>query len=154
MSEMVFTNSAGFGARAAALVIDFALLAVTQIFLFILLATWLFSEVIHSAPLVILALLSSYVILFFVSFIFLHMFYFTLFHACSGQTIGKMILGIRVVTEDKKQVSPAVAFLRWVGCILSFIPFGSGFLWSAVDKDHCAWHDRLAQTRVVSAEMT
>jgi len=30
----------------------------------------------------------------------------------------------------------------------------SGFLWSAVDKDHCAWHDRLAQTRVVSAEMT
>ncbi len=114
----------------------------------------LFSEVIHFAPLVILTLLSSSVVLFFVSFIFLHMFYFTLFHACSGQTIGKMILGIRVVTEDNKQVSPAFAFLRWVGYILSFIPFASGFLWSAVDKDHCTWHDRLAQTRVVSAEMT
>jgi uncharacterized RDD family membrane protein YckC len=154
MSEMIFTNIAGFGARAVALVIDFALLAATHIFLFILLAGWLFSEVIHFAPLVILTLLSSSVVLFFVSFIFLHMFYFTLFHACSGQTIGKMILGIRVVTEDNKQVSPAFAFLRWVGYILSFIPFASGFLWSAVDKNHCTWHDRLAQTRVVSAEMT
>ncbi len=99
MSEMVFANIAGFGARAVALVIDFALLAATQIFLFILLAGSLFSEVIHFAPLVILTLLSSFVVLFFVSFIFLHMFYFTLFHAWSGQTIGKMIMGIRVVTE-------------------------------------------------------
>jgi uncharacterized RDD family membrane protein YckC len=147
-------NYANFGARAMALAIDFVLLAATQIFLFFILADWLFNEVLHLEPLAILVLCSSYLVVFPLSFIFLHMFYFILFHALSGQTIGKMIMGIRVVTKDNKQVSPAVAFLRWTGYILSFLPLASGFLWSAVDKDHCAWHDRLAQTRVVSAEMT
>jgi uncharacterized RDD family membrane protein YckC len=80
--------------------------------------------------------------------------YFTLFHAWLGQTIGKMLMGIKVVTNDNKFISPAMAFLRWSGYILSFAPLAAGFLWAAVDKDQCAWHDRLAQTRVVSAEMT
>ena len=82
------------------------------------------------------------------------MIYFIIFHAWSGQTIGKMIMGIRVVTKDNKLIPTSVAFLRWTGYILSILPLASGFLWSVVDKDHCAWHDRLAQTRVVSAEMT
>jgi len=154
MSVPVIANTANFGARAVALAIDFALLAATQIFLFLLLASWLLNDVIHLEPLTILTFFSSYLVVFFVSFIFLHMIYFTIFHAWSGQTIGKMIMGIRVVTKDNKQVSPSVAFLRWTGYILSFVPLATGFLWSAVDKDHCAWHDRLAQTRVVSAEMT
>ena len=154
MSVSVIANTANFGARAVALAIDFALLAATQIFLFLLLASWLLNDVIHLEPLTILTFFSSYLVVFFVSFIFLHMIYFTIFHAWSGQTIGKMIMGIRVVTKENKQVSPSVAFLRWTGYILSFVPLATGFLWSAVDKDHCAWHDRLAQTRVVSAEMT
>ena len=154
MSVPVNINSASFGARAVALAIDFIVLAAIYIFLFLLITGWLLTEVVHFEPLAILPLLFAYVVVFLTSFIFLHMFYFTLFHALSGQTIGKMIMGIRVVTRGNKQVSPAVAFLRWTGYILSFVPLASGFLWSAVDKDHCAWHDRLAQTRVVSAEMT
>jgi len=154
MAAPALTNDASFVARAIALVIDFLLLTATHIFLFLLLAGSLLDEVIHSGSLAILAVCSSYVIVFFVSFILLHLFYFTLFHAWSGQTIGKMVMGIRVVMQDNKQVSPAVAFLRWTGYILSFLPLASGFLWSAVDNDHCTWHDRLAQTRVVSAEMT
>ena len=154
MPGLVFMDTANFGARAVALVIDFVLIATTHLLLFFLLAGWLLNKVIYLELLAILILCSSYLIVFFVSFIFLHIVYFTLFHSLSGQTIGKMIMGIRVVTKDNKGVSPAVAFLRWAGYILSSIPLASGFLWSAVDKEHCAWHDRLAQTRVVSAEMT
>jgi uncharacterized RDD family membrane protein YckC len=154
MPGLVFMDTANFGARAVALVIDFVLIATMHLFLFFLLAGWLLNKVIYLELLAILILCFFYLIVFFVSFIFLHIVYFTLFHSLSGQTIGKMIMGIRVVTKDNKGVSPAVAFLRWAGYILSSIPLASGFLWSAVDKEHCAWHDRLAQTRVVSAEMT
>ena len=137
-----------------ALAIDFALLAVTQVFLFVLPACRLLDKAIHLDLLSILTVYTSYFVVFCASFVLLHMVYFILFHAWSGQTIGKMVMGIRVVSTENKEVSPAVAFLRWTGYILSFIPLATGFLWSAVDKDHCSWHDRLAQTRVVSAEMT
>jgi len=137
-----------------ALAIDIALLATMHIFLFLLLAGWLFHEMIHLELLAIIALCTSFILVFFASIIFLHMVYFTLLHAWFGQTIGKMIMGLRVVTAENMQISPAVAFLRWTGYILSLIPLAAGFLWSAVDKEHCAWHDRLAQTRVVPAEMT
>ena len=147
-------HTANFGARAMALIIDIVLLAATQIFLFFLSTVWFLHELIHFEALAIFTFLSSYILVFLVSFIFLHIFYFTLFHAWSGQTIGKMIMGIRVVTADNKQASPAVAFLRWAGYVLSLFPLAAGFLWTAVDKDHRAWHDRLAQTWVVSVEMT
>ena len=154
MSAPAFKDPVSFGARAVALAIDLVLLLAVHLFQFLLLAAWLFSEMTQFEPLAVLTLFSSYIVIFLSSFVFLHMFYFTLFHAVSGQTIGKMIMGIRVVTRDDKSLSPAVAFLRWTGYILSFVPLASGFLWSAVDKEHCAWHDRLAQTKVISAEMT
>jgi uncharacterized RDD family membrane protein YckC len=154
MSAPAFKDPVSFGARAVALAIDLVLLLAVHLFQFLLLAGWLFSEMTQFEPLAVLTLFSSYIVIFLSSFVFLHIFYFTLFHAVSGQTIGKMIMGIRVVTRDDKSLSPAVAFLRWTGYILSFVPLASGFLWSAVDKEHCAWHDRLAQTKVISAEMT
>ena len=154
MSGTIITNVASFSARAMALAIDFALLAATHLFLVLILAERLLQRIIPLDLSVILTALSSYVLVFFVSFVFLHLVYFTLFHAWGGQTIGKMIMGLRGVTDERGQVPPAVAFLRWTGYLLSFFPLAAGFLWSAVDKDHCAWHDRLSQTRVVPVEMT
>jgi hypothetical protein len=52
-------NYANFGARAMALAIDFVLLAATQIFLFFILADWLFNEVLHLEALAILVPFSS-----------------------------------------------------------------------------------------------
>jgi uncharacterized RDD family membrane protein YckC len=146
-------NSASFGSRAMALTIDFVLLEVIYFFLFILL-TAKFIQAAHFEPLTMAALFVLYLLVFFGSFIFLHMVYFTLFHAWSGQTIGKMVMGIKVVTHENKPASTSIAFLRWSGYILSIAPLATGFLWAAVDKDQCAWHDRLAQTRVISSEMT
>ena len=137
------------GARVMALAIDFILLVTIHLLLFILLAEKLIQGTHFDAP-ALFTLLILFLLLFSVSFLFLQMTYFTFFHAWSGQTIGKMVMGIRVVTNDNRLISPSVAFLRWSGYILSFVPLAIGFLWAVVDKDQCAWHDRLAQTRVIS----
>ena len=150
MSVQVYTNTASFGARVIAFVIDFVLLETIHNFLFILLVSNLIQAAL-TEPLTFLAFIVFCLFLFFVSFAFLHMAYFTLFHAWSGQTIGKMIMGIRVVPNDDELACPSVAFLRWSGYILSFFPLAIGFLWAAVDKDRRAWHDRLARTRVISS---
>ena len=153
MSEPVINNNASFVSRAMALTIDFVLLDIIYFFLFILL-TVQFIEAAHFEPLPLAALFILYLLVIWGSFIFLHMVYFTLFHAWSGQTIGKMVMGIKVVTHENKPASTSTSFLRWSGYILSAVPLATGFLWAAVDKDHFAWHDRLAQTRVISSEMT
>ncbi len=136
-----------------ALVIDSILLETIHFLLFILLARK-FLQVVYIEPLTMLTFFVLSLSVFSVSFLFLHMAYFTLFHAWQGQTIGKMIMGIKVVTNDNKLASPSASFLRWSGYILSLVPLATGFLWAAVDKDHCAWHDRLARTRVITVEMT
>lgn len=153
MSGSISANTANFGSRIMALAIDLVLLETVHLLLLVLLLGKL-APLASLEPAAIASLLVLYLSLFFLSFLFLHITYFTLFHAWFGQTIGKMIMGIKVVMLDNEPVSLAVAFLRWCGYILSLAPLGAGFLWAAVDRDQCAWHDRLAQTLVISTEMT
>lgn len=77
--------------------------------------------------------------------------YFWLMHAWQGQTVGKMVLGIRVETVQGEEVGPGLAFLRCLGFILSVLPFGLGLFWCLLDREKRAWHDHLAATRVVAA---
>lgn len=147
-------SSPGLAARGAALAIDLALLAAAEFFLLFLPALVFFAKALLHETAATLAALPLFAVLLLGGSALLHMAYFTLFHALAGQTIGKSILGLRVVSADSTVLSPGASFLRWTGYILSSVPLAAGFLWAAVDKDHCAWHDRLARTRVVSAEMT
>jgi len=75
--------------------------------------------------------------------------YFTLFHAWSGQTIGKMFLGLQVVSKTNCLVTLGTAFLRATGYLISALPAGAGFLWSVIDREQCGWHDKLADTHVI-----
>jgi uncharacterized RDD family membrane protein YckC len=80
--------------------------------------------------------------------------YFVLFTAAGGQTIGKMAAGIRVVNspgEAPARVSFRTAVVRAVACLGSALPLGAGFLLAVANDDRCAFHDRVADTRVVSA---
>jgi len=153
MSETVFPPT-NFSVRAVALAIDFFLLAVLHIFLSFFLAAGVIPEILLLEPLTVLSICFLFLGVSTAIFVFLHVVYFTVFHAWTGQTIGKMVMGIKVVSNSNGSIPPSVAFLRWTGYILSAIPLAAGFLWSAVDKDHCAWHDRLAETRVIAIEMT
>lgn len=76
--------------------------------------------------------------------------YFTILTGDSGQTLGKKLLGIKVVRIDGEKVGYDRAFVRSLGYMLSVF-FGTflGFLWALWDRKKQAWHDKIAGTRVV-----
>ena len=57
----------------------------------------------------------------------------------------------RLRIQDKNGNAPGVAAstIRFFVAILSWLPFGLGFLWQLWDKDHLTWHDRLSGTCLV-----
>jgi uncharacterized RDD family membrane protein YckC len=78
--------------------------------------------------------------------------YLLMFTAAGGQTIGKMMTGIRVVADDDEHagetLSVGQAFYREVLTVPSVLAFGAGFIPGLVGEQR-ALHDRLARTRVV-----
>ena len=77
--------------------------------------------------------------------------YLIAFVAASGQTIGKMAAGIRVIGDDGQRVDIGGAVLRATGCVLSLLTAGLGYLPAFVSADGRALQDRMSGTRVVSA---
>ena len=77
--------------------------------------------------------------------------YLVTFTAASGQTIGKMLSGIRVVYGEHDRVPFGHAVLRSVALLLCAIPAGLGLLPVFMDPERRGAHDRLAGTRVVPA---
>ncbi len=75
--------------------------------------------------------------------------YFTFWTGCSGQTLGKWALGLRVT--DRLGLYPigySRAFVRTLGYPLSLVFMGIGFLWIIEDRENRSWHDLISGTRV------
>ncbi len=68
-----------------------------------------------------------------------------------GQTIGKMLTGIRVARDDGRGVDMTGAVVRALGCLAIGATFGLAYLPVFFAGDHRGMHDRLAGTRVVVA---
>jgi uncharacterized RDD family membrane protein YckC len=69
-----------------------------------------------------------------------------------GQTLGKMMAGIRVVQwKSDASLDLGHAFLRTLMWGLLAVPVGLGFLTALFSRDHRGLHDRFAGTRVVRA---
>lgn len=75
--------------------------------------------------------------------------YLVSFTALGGQSLGKMLAGIRVLGRAGHQVGVGAASLRTVSLLLGLLPFGAGLLPALFDGERRALHDRLAGTRVV-----
>lgn len=75
--------------------------------------------------------------------------YFVAFTTAAGQTIGKMLAGIRVVTRDGGRVPLGIAIVRTAAMLVSLAPLGLGWAPAIVSRAMPALHDRLAGTRVV-----
>lgn len=72
----------------------------------------------------------------------------------NGQTLGKMVLGMRVIKKNGRRISVLDALLRNVfGYTISQI-FMLGYVWAALDRDRQAWHDKMAGTVVVEERKT
>lgn len=69
-----------------------------------------------------------------------------------GQTLGNKLMAIRVVREDKRQISIGTGFIRFIGYYVSFVILYLGFLWVLWDKKKQAWHDKIARTLVIKTD--
>jgi uncharacterized RDD family membrane protein YckC len=70
----------------------------------------------------------------------------------SGQTLGKMIAGIKVVAANSNSpLDVGQAIVRTLAWAVLAIPAGLGFLTAFLSGDRRGLHDRLAGTRVVRA---
>jgi uncharacterized RDD family membrane protein YckC len=81
--------------------------------------------------------------------VLLNMTYFTYFHGTIGQTPGKKLLGLKVIDITGKEMTLGIAFLRWVGYIISKLVLFLGFIWIAFDRRKQGWHDKIAGTCVI-----
>lgn len=66
-----------------------------------------------------------------------------------GTTIGGIVCDLKVVRIGGGPLDWASAIIRALGCFLSLVVAGLGFIWIAVDREHQAWHDKIAGTVVV-----
>lgn len=67
-----------------------------------------------------------------------------------GQTIGKRLVGIRVITLDGHRASAKqIAMRHLLGYPLSMLGAMLGFLWILWDPRQQGWHDKVARTRVI-----
>ncbi len=67
----------------------------------------------------------------------------------NGETLGDMLLGLRVVRADGRRLTFGRAFTRLVGAYISGLALFAGFLWALFDGRRQGWHDKLAGTVVV-----
>lgn len=75
--------------------------------------------------------------------------YFVFLEGYGGKTIGKMVMGIKVIADDGGSIDIVKAFTRWAFSFLSASFFFVGFLWALFDTKSQTWHDKIAGTLVV-----
>lgn len=77
--------------------------------------------------------------------------YGVFFVGTCGQTLGKMVMRVRVIGTEKFRVGYRRAAVRGLLYALTAIPAGIGLIPAIRDREHRAVHDRFSQTRVVKA---
>jgi len=66
-----------------------------------------------------------------------------------GATIGKKIMGIKIVTADGSPIGLGRAILRLIGYFVSGLFLGLGYLWIIWDEKKQGFHDKIAGTITV-----
>ena len=119
---------ASFGRRLVAIIVDGIIIGV------VVLVCYLISRVLADIVAILLTLG-----------------YYTYFEGSgSGQTVGKKLLGIRVIDFSAGgPIGYGRGFVRQLARILSGLVCYLGYLWMLWDKEKQTWHDKLATTVVV-----
>lgn len=74
--------------------------------------------------------------------------YYVFFWTITGQTLGMILMGLRVVTIEGRRLTAWRAIIRFIGYIIAALPFCLGFAWILVDNRRQGWHDKIAGTYV------
>lgn len=76
--------------------------------------------------------------------------YFVVLHAAPRQaTLGKQLLGLRLMRDDGRPVGHGLALGRYFATMLSGLPFGIGFLLPLFRDDRKTLHDMVCGTHVI-----
>ena len=75
--------------------------------------------------------------------------YGVLMHGVWGKTIGKAILGIKIVPAAGGPMNPGIAFVRMLGKVFCLGTFTIGFIFAAFHPQKRALHDLIADTWVI-----
>lgn len=75
--------------------------------------------------------------------------YYVFFWSLLGQTPGKMLMGLQIVTLTGERITFWQAVRRFLGYIVSLFCLFAGFLWILIDNRRQGWHDKLAGTCVI-----
>ncbi len=145
--EEAFLNPAGFVKRLEAFIIDSIILAVLAVLTLasgIILTETAF--IISSETLVSLLIPLYLLLLLFSST------YFIFLQGFSGKTIGKMVMGIKVVKDTGDSIGFWEALLRWFGYFISALFVFLGFIWAIFDSKNQTWHDKFVGTYVIKKD--
>jgi len=75
--------------------------------------------------------------------------YWVGFWSTTGQTVGMLLLHLRVVREDDRPLSLGTGVLRHIGLLISVLAIFIGVLSVIWDPKKQGWHDKIARTVVV-----
>jgi uncharacterized RDD family membrane protein YckC len=75
--------------------------------------------------------------------------YFIFFWSLTGQTLGKALLGLRVVAKNGKRMMVWHSIIRLMGYFVSIVTLFLGFVWVIFDERRQGLHDKLAGTYVI-----
>ena len=149
---------AGFASRAVAIIVDFAIIALVNAIVVASLSVFfnirsvqIFINWLNGVLPGIISVFDALTGPFFgvVFFLLFQYVYFLFFFSTTGQTVGKAIMGLRVVTTDGKRMGVKRSFIRTLCYTLSLAPLGLGFLWVLGHDKRQAWQDRIARTYVL-----
>ena len=150
---MTVDSYGGFWRRAMAFSIDKIILFFTSLFILIIgalaLSIGFLSHYRDMLPERFEEITITFTLIYLLTTVLISMFYFTYFHGAAGQTPGKMIFGLKVVQTTGEHMTFGLAFLRWVGYIISAFVFYLGFIWILFDAKKQGWHDKIAGTVVI-----
>ena len=138
----------GFFRRCGAFSIDLLVLFLFSVLLFYLLLIGYRVGLAANQEVLSLDQMEVFFRLFGLACLFFLASYFVLLHRMGGQTVGKWIMGLRVVGTQGSPITSWQSVMRLVGYLLSGF-FGLGFLWILWSREKRGWHDWLADTWVV-----
>ena len=150
---------AGFVSRLIAILVDMLLVMVTLIAIGLtvelLLSFFRLDDVIANAIMSMseasptaqtlfrgLAAMGSFYFIFF-------LYYITMHSVTAGMTIGKSLMGLRVVRMDGVPLSVGRCTRRYVTFILAALPLLLGLLWVIIDDRRQGLHDKMSNTCVI-----
>lgn len=151
---------AGFWLRLAAALIDFSVLIVGLYILYCVISQslfWIFPDIRSLFNALIDISNGAYLpgsliwvmATFTLTFLVAGTIYCVAFSATSGQTLGKMAVGIKVIRTDSSPLDLRCSIIRFLGSVLCTAMLGIGFILIAFDSHKQGLHDRIADTYVV-----